>query len=162
MRRIAALAALSALVLAAGCSSSKSSSSGSNSTTTVPSALAKWLETLSPPLRSFADAQTAFVAAQQGGDLKIIKQSAQNVAQTAAALSAAMKQSANLPQDSAGDVQQLETSLEALGPLAVKLTTCADTNSCSEPLTTFTDTFTTTSNSTNDLVVKARPPATTP
>src|SRR5438067_11526480 len=108
MRRIAALAAMSALVLAAGCSSSKSSSSGSNSPTTVPSALAKWLETLSPPLRSFAEAQTAFVAAQQGGDLKIIKQSAQNVAQAATALSAAMKQAANVPQESTTDVQQVE------------------------------------------------------
>src|SRR4051812_5710812 len=162
MRRIAALAAMSALVLAAGCSSSKSSSSGSNSTTTVPSALSKWLETLSPPLRTFADAQTQFVAAQQGGDLKIIKASAQSVAQAAVALSAAMKASTSVPQDSATDVQQVETALDSLAPLAVKLGTCADTNSCGEPLTQFTTTFTDGSNATNDLVVKARPPATTP
>ena len=162
MRRIAALAALSALVLAAGCSSSNSSSSSGKSTTTVPSALAKWLDTLSPPLRSFAEAQTAFAAAQQGGDLKIIKESAQGVAQAAVALSAAMKQSSGAPQDSAADIQQVEATLDGLAPLAVKLTSCADTNSCKEPLAQFTDTFTDGSNATNDLVVKARPPATTP
>lgn len=161
MRRLAALATMSLLLLA-GCSSGKSLGSGSTSSTTLPSELAKWLDSLTPPLRTFAEAQTQFVDAQRVGDLKIIKLTAQKVGEAATTLSAAMKQSPTVPQDSTADVQNVETLLASLAPLALQVSSCADAAACAAPLTQFTTAFTDASTAANGLAVKARPPSTTP
>src|SRR3954470_20321611 len=128
MRRIAALAAMSILLVTAACSSSGNNlGSGSTSKTTVVSELAKWLQSLTPPMRSFVSAQAEYVAAQQSGDLKVIKLAATRVADSAHALAAAMQQAAaNAPGESTGDIQGTVAALEQLGPVATTLAACPD------------------------------------
>jgi hypothetical protein len=162
MRRLAVLPLVGMLVFF-GCASDKAVTDASSSTTTtINAALAAWLNTLTPPLRTFSDIQTEFVTAQQGGELAAVKLAAQHVADAARALSVAMKAAAGVPEDSAPAIQSAEGLLDQLGPLGAAVQSCIEIRSCRNPLGEFTTTFTDAVTATNGIVADARPRPTAP
>lgn len=157
MRRMAAVVAAAALVVGtAGCSSSKKATSSAIPTTSAPSPLALWLDSLSPPLEGFSNAQTDFVNSLLGDDLTVQKTAAQKAAVSAKAFSDALKAAPTAPA-AAKQVQKAEGLLDQLTQVGASLGTC--TTNCDDILSQFTTIFTDATTATNQLQTEARPPA---